>query len=181
MSIKKPFLIILFFLFGFSASALASIGNTVSTLPLTHEEEETLLFMREEEKLARDVYLTLYEFWESHDGSSIFKNIAESEQLHMDALKTLMDKYQLDDPAQESIGEFTNQDLQTLYNELLARGQESFLGALEVGVLIEEKDMVDIQLAIDEAQHPDLINVYSNLLDGSKNHLLAFLLAKSKI
>ncbi len=75
MSIKKPFLIILFFLFGFSASALASIGNTVSTLPLTHEEEETLLFMREEEKLARDVYLTLYEFWESHDGSSIFKNI----------------------------------------------------------------------------------------------------------
>jgi len=149
MSIKKPFLIILFFLFGFSASALASIGNTVSTLPLTHEEEETLLFMREEEKLARDVYLKLYEFWESHDGSSIFKNIAESEQLHMDALKTLLDKYRLEDPAQESIGEFTNQDLQTLYNELLARGQESFLGALEVGVLIEEKDMVDIQLAID--------------------------------
>ena len=131
--------------------------------------------MREEEKLARDVYLTMYEFYKSYDGSSIFKNIAKSEQSHMDALKKLLDKYQLDDPAQENIGEFTNTDLQALYAELVIKGRESYLSALEVGVTIEEKDMIDIQLAIDEAeQYPDLIKVYSNLLDGSKNHLRAF-------
>ena len=43
--------------------------------------------MREEEKLARDVYLTLYDIW----GTPAFNNIASSEQTHMDAVLMLID------------------------------------------------------------------------------------------
>lgn len=175
MSMKKPFIIILFFiLLEFSGSVAAARRIAVS-VPLTPEEAKTLLFMREEEKLARDVYLTMYELYKPNDGSIIFKDIASSEQSHMDALKKLLDKYLLDDPAQNNIGKFTDPNLQDLYDELLARGQQSFLEALGVGVLIEEKDMVDIEVAIDKAEHTDLVKVYGNLLDGSKNHLRAFM------
>ena len=52
-----------------------------SAVQLTEAEENHILYMREEEKLARDVYLTLYELW----GAEIFANISESEQQHMDA------------------------------------------------------------------------------------------------
>ena len=34
--------------------------------------------------------------------------------------------------------------------------------------------MIDIQHAIDEAEHRDIKRVYENLMAGSKNHLRAF-------
>ncbi|MGR9086566.1 MAG: DUF2202 domain-containing protein [Gammaproteobacteria bacterium] len=176
MPLRKPFFtILLFAMLELSVSVKASGGTAVLDASLAPEEEATLLFMREEEKLARDVYLTMHQIYQSYDGSAIFENIAESEQRHMDAIKELLDKYRLDDPAQEAIGEFTDPGLQSLYDELIARGRESFLEALFVGALIEEKDMVDIQLAIDESTHDDIIRVYEQLLDGSKNHLRAFI------
>jgi len=55
---------------------------------LSAGDAENLAFMREEEKLARDVYLYLFEFW----GQLIFENIAAGEQQHMDAVWSLMDK-----------------------------------------------------------------------------------------
>ena len=77
-----------------------------------------MLFMREEEKLARDVYLTLYDAW----GLTPFASIAVSEQSHMNAMLLLL-KYRLPDPAAgKPIGEFTDPDLQALYDTLIARG-----------------------------------------------------------
>ena len=66
-----------------------------ATLALSEEEKTDLTFMREEEKLARDTYLTLYEVWDL----AIFSNIASSEQTHKEALPTLLKKYNLPDPA----------------------------------------------------------------------------------
>ena len=87
---------------------------------LSATEIDSLQFMREEEKLARDVYLTLYDVW----NVEIFNNIASSEQQHMDAIKSLLDKYDLDDPIidNNSIGDFHNPVLQALYTELVERG-----------------------------------------------------------
>lgn len=141
-------------------------GNQV----LSAAETESLLFMREEEKLARDVYLTLYDLWDDE----VFENIASSEQEHMDAMALLMEKYNLPDPVIDVIGSFSDPELQKLYDELLARGETSRMEALYVGALIEEVDMRDIQEAIDEASHADIIRVYENLLKGSRNHLRAF-------
>jgi len=126
--------------------------------------------MREEEKLARDVYLTFYEEW----GLTIFDRIANSEQRHTDVIKNLIDKYGLDDPYRDAIGSFTNDELQSLYDSLVARGRESPTEALIVGGLIEETDIVDIQDFIDQTDNDDIITVYSNLIESSENHLSAF-------
>ena len=139
---------------------------------LSVTEIDHLLFMREEEKMARDVYLTLYDLW----NDEIFNNIASSEQEHMDAMKSLIDKYGLTDPVidDDNIGTFGDPVLQELYTSLVKRGEKSAMEALYVGGYIEEVDMQDIQEAIDETSHTDIIDVYENLLKGSRNHLRAF-------
>ena len=140
---------------------------------LTENEIIGLQFMREEEKMARDVYLTLYSQWSLIP----FKHISKSEQVHMDAILNLLNRYELDDPAEgNEIGEFTNEDLQNLYDELIARGLESAVEALKVGALIEEVDIIDIQRMMDEDfESGDIVFVMSNLLRGSGFHLKAFI------
>lgn len=140
------------------------------TTDLSTEEIQTLSFMREEEKLARDVYLTLNARW----AQPVLANIAESEQRHMDAMLALLDQYQLADPASPEVGIFNNTDLQALYEQLIARGRQSALEALYVGAAIEEIDILDLQRAIAETNHTDLQQSYENLLAGSNNHLRAF-------
>ncbi len=137
---------------------------------LSEAEITTLSFMREEEKLARDVYITLSEEWQRR----IFANISKAEQRHMDQIKSLLDRYELPDPASEEVGVFTNTDLQDLYDHLVERGRTSQIEALQVGALIEEVDISDLQNAIAETDNPVLERMYSNLMNGSYNHLRAF-------
>jgi hypothetical protein len=127
--------------------------------------------MREEEKLARDVYLTLYEQW----GLPVFQNIANSEQTHMEAIKTLIDRYGLDDPVTgNDVGEFSDPTLQSLYDELTASGRESLAAALKVGAAIEEIDIIDLEEYLSKTDEADIVRVYENLMRGSRNHLRAF-------
>ena len=143
-----------------------------ATETLSADEEADLLFMREEEKLARDTYLTFYGLYAD---LTVFSNIASSEQMHMNAMLKLLKKYKLPDPAATTeIGEFTNTTLQALYNTLIAQGETSGIDALKVGGLIEEKDMHDIKAAIDRSQKDDIDAVYETLLCGSRNHLRSF-------
>ncbi len=161
----------LFYSNTYSAPPVHSNASSAAEL-LTGVEEEDLLFMREEEKLARDVYLTFYALY---GDLTVFSNIASSEQMHMNAILKLLKKYNLDDPAAgNEIGEFTDEVLQELYLDLIEDGTVSALEALKVGGLIEEKDMYDIQLAIDRSQKADIDAVYESLLCGSRNHLRSF-------
>ena len=137
---------------------------------LTQREIDDLLYMHEEEKLARDVYLTLYEKW----GLSLFNNIATSEQKHMDAVETLIDRYGLEDSVLAETGKFNNQDLQALYDELVAKGSNSLTDALLVGAAIEEIDILDLQDALTETVNADVSRVFESLMRGSYNHLKAF-------
>jgi len=136
---------------------------------LTQAEADDLLFMREEEKLARDVYITLYAEW----GNRVFDNIAQSEQTHMDAVLGLLNTYGLTDPAL-GFGYFADADLQALFDSLVTTGMQSQLDALMVGALIEEVDMEDLVDAMARTDRADIVNVYGNLLAGSENHLNAF-------
>ena len=138
--------------------------------PLSAEESVKLLFMREEEKLALDIYQALYEKWQVR----IFDKIASSEKRHFDAVGTLITRYELSDPAKPAAGEFTNPDLQFLYADLYTKGMTSLVDALEVGVIIEEKDIEDLKAAIAITDNKDILIVYGNLLSGSLNHLAAF-------
>lgn len=155
----------------------AAVREGASSLPsptedLSAEEIAGLLFMREEEKLAHDVYVALYARW----GEMVFNNIVPSEAQHTEAVRQLIVSHGLPDPAATTPpGVFVNTDLQQLYDALVAQGQPSLIDALKVGCLIEEKDIVDIEekkrQVLDE---PDIVRVYDNLLCGSRNHLRAF-------
>lgn len=140
---------------------------------LNDAEIESILFMREEEKLARDVYLTLYDQYNLR----VFNFIPRSEQIHMNALKVLIDRYELTDPIVNDVrGEFQNEDLQKLYTDLVEQGSVSEIEALKVGALIEEIDILDLDHGLTEVieDNLDMTRIYTNLRRGSTFHLKAF-------
>ncbi len=138
---------------------------------LSDEEESGILFMREEEKLARDVYLYFYELYPL----PVFTNISKSEQRHTDAIKNLIDRYELKDPVAEDIpGVFIDKKLQSLYDELIKSGSVDRVSALKAGALIEETDILDLEELSKSVDNQDITMVYKNLLRGSHNHLKAF-------
>ncbi|MDG6777162.1 DUF2202 domain-containing protein [Thiomicrorhabdus sp. zzn3] len=153
-------------------TTLESVVESTAIEALSVEEEHGLLFMREEEKLARDVYLTLYDIW----GLSIFQNIAESEQKHTDAIKLLIEKYQLADPVvDDTVGVFTDYHFVETYEALVTKGSQSLEDALQVGNMIEELDIKDIAESIAVVEgNDDIVAVYEELMKGSRNHLRSF-------
>ncbi len=145
--------------------------SSISAKNLSEEEIQGLIQMREEEKLARDVYLTLYERW----GLPIFNNIARSEQRHTDAVRNLLEMFGIPDPVtNDSVGHFSNETFTRLYRELVERGNASLLAALRVGIDIEELDIDDLEELLSQTENPYIIRVYNSLLRGSHNHLTAF-------
>lgn len=140
----------------------------VSTL--TETDSLGLLFMREEEKLARDAYLVLYSKYEHQ----VFNNISQSEQVHTDAIMKLLNYYDLQDPFIDNIGEFVDPSLDALFDELMILGANNLDSALVVGALIEETDIEDIAILVEATDVKNIIQVYENLLSGSENHLRAF-------
>jgi hypothetical protein len=158
-----------------STDAASLVGTAaaqaVAISQLTAQEAADLAFMREEEKLAHDVYQELYDTWQL----PIFQNIARSEQRHTNALKMLLDRYQIPDPAATTApGVFANEELQALYDQLVADGTQSLAAALRVGGAIEEIDILDLQERVAHTTKADITRVYQSLLDGSYNHLRSF-------
>jgi len=158
---------------GQGSSAGTFTETQLAVLPveaLSADEKTGLLLMREEEKLARDVYLELYRIWNLRT----FSNIASSEQSHMDEVALLLERYGLEDPALSTPGKFTDPELQNLYEQLIARGSRSLREAVQVGIDIEELDIRDLERLMKTTDNRDISLVYGNLLRGSENHLAAF-------
>lgn len=170
MFISPRFICVALF-FALAVSACSDDGDSRQAVTPSAEEIADLQYMREEEKLARDVYLVLYEEW----GAQVFGNIAASEQTHTDAVAKTLELFELEDPVvDDTIGVFVDPRLAELYDEMINEGLKSLLEALHVGATIEEVDMVDIQSAMDRADDPRIISLYESLLCGSRNHLRAF-------
>ncbi len=149
----------------------AALPARTTTAPLSAGEAAALTYMREEEKLARDVYRKLAQT----SGNATFTRIAASEQRHMDAVGKLIRRYKLTDPAKGmAAGEFRNAGLQKLYDELVAKGSASASAALEVGRTIEQVDIADLQQRQADSGHADVRWVFERLERGSENHLRAF-------
>ncbi|MEQ1703268.1 MAG: DUF2202 domain-containing protein [Ilumatobacteraceae bacterium] len=152
-----------------NADAIIQQLDALPTTELTNDEVAGLLWMREEEKLARDVYDEMAARWDLQ----IFENISTSEQTHMDAVLALLDRHGLADPAAGMApGEFTNTELQALYDTLVEQGSNSATEALKVGVAIEELDIADLQAR--QTDTADIGLVYDHLETGSEHHLDAF-------
>jgi hypothetical protein len=143
---------------------------TVVLAPLSDPEIAMLKWMREEEKLARDIYVA----FSAKYPQNIFKNIAASEQKHFDAIGEKLVLYGITDPALDAPGFFSVPELQQMYDELFAKGWASYADALEVGVAIEEEDIVDLEAALAGTTSRPLTKTYQQLLNGSENHLRSF-------
>ncbi len=145
--------------------------QAIVTAALSDVEQDALTYMREEEKLARDVYTVWADTW----GLPIFANIATSEQRHMDVVGRLLDRYGLPDPTEGlAPGEYANAELQALYDQLIAQGSVSLEAALQTGVTIEEVDIADLEARLVDVTHNDISRVFTNLHRGSTYHLAAF-------
>jgi rhodanese-related sulfurtransferase len=149
----------------------ASLVSVTQPSKLSSDELAGLILMREEEKLAHDVYTTLGDTW----GLKIFDNIAASEQTHTDAMKALLASYDIEDPVRDTtIGVFTAPTMQKLYTDLTSQGKASLVDALIVGATIEDLDINDLETLKQSTTKPDILATYNNLQKGSRNHLRAF-------
>lgn len=140
------------------------------TLTLTEDEVSDLLFLREEEKLARDVYLYSYNKY----GQQIFKNISDSESKHMNSVLELLNKYNIEDPVLDEVGKFKDEHLQEIYDALIEKSEVSLIEALLVGNTIEDLDIYDISKNEERTDREDILTVYNSLKCGSRNHLRSF-------
>jgi len=177
---------------GKNTEAISSDSN----LTLDFNEQTHLEFMCEEEKLARDVYITL---GARHPESTIFGRIDDSEERHKCSVADMLEKYGVPNPStNDNVGVFTGEAygwyFTERYNALVEKGTATVLDALYVGAFIEELDMLDINqcpMVIVETDNgindvsecgkiytdkPDIQRLYGSLLEGSENHLRAYVL-----
>jgi len=161
-----------------SAIAVAVLVG-VTTLPLATAATPTvsatvkaqLIYLIQEEKLARDVYAALAK------STSInkFANITKSEQTHVDQLRVIFKTYGIKDPTVTlKVGVFVDKKLTALYKTLMTKGVLSSADAIGVGVLIEQTDIKDLNTLSKSVTQADIKLVLANLLKGSENHLAAF-------
>jgi len=137
---------------------------------LSNQEIENLQFLKEEEKLARDVYLFSYDLYTQN----IFKNIANSEQSHMNSVSVLIEKYNIQDLSLDERGKFSNSELQKLYDDLTSLATKSIEDALIVGATIEDLDINDLNNFVSNSDHQDMVEMYELLNCGSRNHMRSF-------
>lgn len=147
--------------------------NSMSQITITEEMKQGLLLMREEEKLAKDVYA----YFASLYSVPAFTNITASETKHMSSVKILLDKYNITDPVKDdAIWVFTNPSFTMLYNEWTTKGATSLTEALKIWIKIEELDIADIdKLLWQISSNSDIALVYNNLRAWSINHLTSFI------
>ena len=173
-SVKKlTHLFIFVLLVSFSSSCSKSnLEEVLSSSPLEQKDKEALLFMLEEEKLARDTYTYINDLW----SISQFANIKKSEQSHMNSISTLLTKSNVEHTILP-VGVFENRELQNLYNQFINDAAISASKALQIGATIEDLDIVDLENYKISTTNSAIIKVFNNLLCGSRNHLRSFVKA----
>ncbi len=152
-------------------TAVGRMPTTPSASGLTEAEIASLRWMREEEKLAHDVYTALHEMW----ALPVLQNIAASELNHAQSVLRVMELYGVPDTASGNpVGVFNDPVLQTMYAQMAAQGSQSLLEALRTGAAIEETDILDLQARMAQTANADILRLYESLLSGSANHLRSF-------
>jgi hypothetical protein len=154
----------------FTTSSCEKDEDIVPIVQLEEQEKATLIFMYEEEKMARDVYVYLHGLY----SIPVFQNISGSEQMHMNFVLEILTAYEIAINVPDKSGVYANADIQKLYNDLTAKGSQSLIEALIVGATIEDVDIFDLMNAIEGTKKSDIIAMYNKLTCGSRNHMRAF-------
>ncbi len=163
-SVILPGLLILLFN-GEPAIAVEHIPELAGAIPLNTREAETLVLMREDEKLARDVYHAFYTYWRQ----ASWLEAMQRRQARMNRIASLLQQYELPDPLPDTRpGSFPSPELAELYTQLVKRGAQSYIDAVDVCIQIEQLDIADLQAAILESRHETLDQSYQVLLESSR-------------
>ncbi len=172
----------IFMVLGFAAVVTACGGGGSTTAdpglstPLSAEEIAGLKYMREEEELARDLYMTIF----NNTSLTVFQSISlNSEVAHAQSMLNLLNTYGEADPSTGNPATYSDANLQTLYDTLIASAMGAGkvdLDALMVGAKVEEVDIEDINAKKAQVQpaHALITQTYDTLLCGSRNHLRSF-------
>jgi hypothetical protein len=158
-----------------SIAVITVMGSSLpaySAFPYASAElKNNLKFIVEEEKMARDVYTVLAK----NSAYPKFRNIANAEQFHLDQMSMVLADYGIWNPTlNRKPGVFFNKEIAALYKSHIAKGQLSALDAIQVGIIIEEKDIADLTAMSKLVTQEDIQFVVNYLLAGSRNHLAAF-------
>jgi len=138
--------------------------------PLGADEQRDLQRIREQRKLARDLYWDLAKHW----GSLVLVRLGAAEQAHLNALDTLLDHYDLSDPvAGPAVGESGDPKFHALHAQIVEVGHRSEMAASQAGLLVEEMSLSDLAAARARTRRPEIAAVYDDLLRDSRNHLRA--------
>jgi hypothetical protein len=150
---------------------LVFILLAVNLFALTPQEKKGLVFMYQEEKLAKDVYATLGKMYPN---VRVF-NIYRAEVMHESCVANVMRHYGITFPVRGNrTGVFADKKLQILYNRLIEKGKKSLTDALEVGIMVEVTDIEDLDKYLNSATSSDVIALFEFLRAGSYNHYNGF-------
>ncbi|MBN2664353.1 MAG: DUF2202 domain-containing protein [Bacteroidales bacterium] len=139
--------------------------------PISQVEINQLKHIADEEKLAGDVYKTLFETWNLR----VFDNISRAEDQHKKVVLQMIDKYDIDFIPQTVRGKYNDPKMEQLYLDLVTQGKKSIVDALKVGAMIEDLDIYDLNNALNnDVDSDDLTVVFSNIRQGSYHHIKAF-------
>ena len=170
--IMKTKKILALLLMSFSIQLLASCTKTEADnlkSEITSDDRQNLLFMLEEEKLARDTYIYLNNLYQVNQ----FSNIQQSEQRHMDAIAGLLDSQGIEYTILPE-GQFSDATLQNLYNSFVEEGKKGIVEAYKIGATIEDVDIFDLTEKTAATTNESIIAVFDNLKCGSGNHMRSF-------
>lgn len=154
-----------------NVGSVVGVATTATTATADDVVATHLAFNREEERMARD----LYQLFSDTYGVRVFANIARSEQQHFDAVGVLLRTYGVPDPAVGMApGTYADPVLQGLYDQLSVQGLTSVADAYQVGVIVEERDIADLEETLGAVDQADVQAVLTRLMTASERHLAAF-------
>jgi len=154
---------------------------------LDDNQKYSLAYMWNEERLAQDLYLNLYNV--NSDAIQLYNIALKSEAYHIELVENLVKAYDLNitnlvDYTQNyseaelkamPAGTYGVTAIQDLYNTLYNNGAASVQASLEVGCMVEVTDIDDLdKYIIDAKENQALIDTFNLLKDGSYSHYWAF-------
>jgi len=168
----------------------SSVSEALSSAKssLTQELKDSITYMYNEEKLAKEIYLNVNE---KQPLKQLYNIATKSEIKHEQAVNDLAVKYDLnitlypDTPEhydkksleEYGSGEFAVVAIQELYDTLYDKGIQSPKDALEVGCMVEVTDVDDLDNYMKQAKDAnalDVVAIFDFLRKGSYNHYWAF-------
>lgn len=145
-------------------------GANGQLVQLTEDDQNSLVYLYEEDKLAHDFYVAMEKEWGHH----AYTNIIKAEAQHMSMIKEEAERLGVDRISILEEGKFVNEDLQSLYDDFLVKGKVSLIEAFKTSAFIEETDINDLELKKAQTDVESLKELYGNLISASENHLTAF-------